>query len=321
MTIVQGGYNLESISTSALAVTKVLLGDPLPPLPPLFPCEAALKTVWEVGMAQSQYWECMGPRIPVPRKDIIGSTFSLDEILNTHRAESLYTTHNMIQVNLPLQEHCLMGGRLALSVTSNPTHLIMLVHEPPEVRAAVDPITCKILPGSSYVVDVSQDIISWFASSKVAFADVTVPLNPARILDDELDRDIAMYTWDNYLSLENPPHVILIGQGRGCEMIIDLLEARSASVVRTIRGVVQIVNDSTVPTIPRNYPELRDWYSENSQVLVPVAQIDELESGRFAKRQGAFVGVDGGNDLPTFVRSALPKIEEFVEVKFNGYPQ
>lgn len=49
-------------------MTKVLLGDPLPPLPPLFPSEEALKTVWEVGMAQSQYWECMSPKIPAPRK-------------------------------------------------------------------------------------------------------------------------------------------------------------------------------------------------------------------------------------------------------------
>lgn len=65
---IQGGYNLESISNSALAVTKALLGDPLPPLPPLSPSEAALKTVWEVGMAQSRYWNCMGPRVPVPRK-------------------------------------------------------------------------------------------------------------------------------------------------------------------------------------------------------------------------------------------------------------
>ncbi|KAF9782541.1 histone deacetylase clr3 [Thelephora terrestris] len=331
----EGGYNLDSISDSTLAVTKVLLGDPLPPLPPLSPSEEAVKTVWEVGMAQSQYWECMGPRIPVPKK---GSTLSLDEILISHRAESLYTKHNIIQVNLPLREHCLIGGKLALSyaivtftpstfsfiscrVTSNPTHLIMLVHEPPEVRAVVDPITCKVLLGSSYVVDVSQDIISWFAPSKVAFADVTVPLNPARILDDELDRDIAMYTWDNYLSLENPQHIILIGQGKGCDVIINLLGMRSASVMQKTRGVVQIANEGPVPTIPRNYPELRDWYSENSQVLVPIAQVDELESGRFANRQGAFVGIDGGNDLSTFVRSALPRIEEFIEAKLNGYSQ
>ena len=35
-----------------------------------------------------------------------------------------------------------------------------------------------------------------------------------------------------------------------------------ASVVQRVRGVVQIVNDGPVPMIPRNYSELRDWYSE-----------------------------------------------------------
>lgn len=30
---------------------------------------------------------------------------------------------------------------------------------------------------------------------------------------------------------------------------------------------------------------------------------------------------DGGDDLPDFVRSALPKIEEFVRVRFIDYPQ
>lgn len=317
----EGGYNLESISNSALAVTRVLLGDPLPPLPPLFPDEVTLKTVWEVGMAQSQYWKCMGPRIPVPRKDIVGSTFSLEEILNIHRLDSLYTTYNIVQVDLPLREHCLRGGKLALSDTLNPTHFIMLVHEPSEVRATVDPITCKILPESSYVVDVSQDILSRFASPKVAFVDITVPLKPAKILDDDLDRDIAMYAWDNYLSLKNSPRVIIIGQGQGCDMIIDLLEARSASIMQIVCGVVQIVHEDPIPTIPRNCPELRDWYSENSQVLVPAAQTSELEGGRFAKRQGTFVGVDGGSDLSSFVRSALPKIEEFIKVKFDSSPQ
>ena len=32
--------------------------------------------------------------------------------------------------------------------------------------------------------------------------------------------------------------------------------------MQSVRGVVQIVNDGPVPTIPRNYSELRDWYSE-----------------------------------------------------------
>ena len=156
--MMQGGYNLESISNSALAVAKVLLGDPLPPLSPLSPSEAALKTVWEVGMVQSRYWKCMGPRIPVPRKgrlkfleagsraDVWNIETSLgqrshwmvcsiesnplspkltplsQEMLNKHRAELLFATHNLIQVPLPLRETCLRGGQLALSyVTTTST--------------------------------------------------------------------------------------------------------------------------------------------------------------------------------------------------------
>lgn len=75
-------------------------------------------------------------------------------------------------------------------------------------------------------------------------------------------------------------------------------------------------------------------------MLVPAAQIGELEGGRFAKRQGTFVGIgmfprivcqqslmklfdtkDRGNDLSNFVRSALPKIKEFIKVKFGDFPQ
>jgi len=74
---------------------------------------------------------------------------------------------------------------------------------------------------------------------------------------------------------------------------------------------------------------------------VPTARIETLENGRFSKRQGTFVGIgtfprviymtlphvahfyieDGGDDLSSFVRSALPKIEEFVRVRLIDYPQ
>lgn len=138
-----------------MAVAKVLLDDPLPPLPPLHPSEAALETVWEVGMAQSRYWKCMGPRVPVPRKGMVDFlipsnradvwrvkmpsgqrshwtvcfvgnvslsaelTVLSQEILNNHRAESLFATHNMIQVPLPAKEPCLRGGQLVLSYAVN----------------------------------------------------------------------------------------------------------------------------------------------------------------------------------------------------------
>jgi hypothetical protein len=74
---------------------------------------------------------------------------------------------------------------------------------------------------------------------------------------------------------------------------------------------------------------------------VPTDRIASLEDGRFSGRQGTFVGVgkfprvmhmtlphithfyieDGGDDLPSFVRLALPMIDEFVKARLMGYPQ
>lgn len=64
----QGGYNLESISNSALAVAQTLLGDALPELPPIVPSVSGMETVWQVALEQSKYWECMGLAPFVPRQ-------------------------------------------------------------------------------------------------------------------------------------------------------------------------------------------------------------------------------------------------------------
>jgi histone deacetylase 6 len=64
----QGGYNLESISKSALAVTRVLLGQPPDELPPLQANEAATETVWLVAREQSKYWKSLDPKACEPRE-------------------------------------------------------------------------------------------------------------------------------------------------------------------------------------------------------------------------------------------------------------
>lgn len=62
--IFQGGYNLRSISKSALAVTKTLMGDPPDRLHSTSPSEVAASTVRRVMMIQSHYWRCMFPKGP-----------------------------------------------------------------------------------------------------------------------------------------------------------------------------------------------------------------------------------------------------------------
>ncbi|XP_057814818.1 histone deacetylase 15 isoform X2 [Cryptomeria japonica] len=57
LVILEGGYNLQSISSSATAVVKVLLGDnPDPPPQDTQPSKSGLKTLLEVLEIQSKYW-------------------------------------------------------------------------------------------------------------------------------------------------------------------------------------------------------------------------------------------------------------------------
>lgn len=60
----EGGYNFRSISKSALAVTKTLMGEPPDRLMNTIPTEAAKATVGRVMNIQAHHWRCMFPKPP-----------------------------------------------------------------------------------------------------------------------------------------------------------------------------------------------------------------------------------------------------------------
>ena len=66
----QGGYNLDSISKSALAVTKVLLGHAPDELPPMIASDTATETVWQTAIEQSKYWKNIDPKACEPREGV-----------------------------------------------------------------------------------------------------------------------------------------------------------------------------------------------------------------------------------------------------------
>ncbi|XP_073143062.1 histone deacetylase 15-like isoform X2 [Henckelia pumila] len=63
LVILEGGYNLRSISSSATAVVKVLLGDsPEHNVDQVIPTKAGLRTVLEVLQIQMKYWPSLEPK-------------------------------------------------------------------------------------------------------------------------------------------------------------------------------------------------------------------------------------------------------------------
>lgn len=70
LTFFKGGYNLTSISKSALAVTRTLIGEEPDRLPPARPTDVGFETVQMVAMYQSVHWPCLSP------KDVQEGTYS-----------------------------------------------------------------------------------------------------------------------------------------------------------------------------------------------------------------------------------------------------
>jgi len=64
----EGGYNLDSISNSALAVTRVLLGQAPDELPPMVASEEATEAVWLVAREHSKYWKTIDVKACEPRE-------------------------------------------------------------------------------------------------------------------------------------------------------------------------------------------------------------------------------------------------------------
>jgi histone deacetylase 6 len=60
----KGGYNFRSISKSALAVTKTLMGEPPDRLIKTTPTRDAIETVSRVMNIQALHWRCMYPKPP-----------------------------------------------------------------------------------------------------------------------------------------------------------------------------------------------------------------------------------------------------------------
>lgn len=83
-TFSKGGYNLESISNSALAVTRVLLGEAPEQLNPMTATETASETVWLVARHLSKWWKSLDPKACEPREGKLFDIHLLKKLNNLY---------------------------------------------------------------------------------------------------------------------------------------------------------------------------------------------------------------------------------------------
>ena len=128
----EGGYNLEAISQSALAVAKTLMGEPPPKLAlPKLNREAA-KILARVRAYQAPYWECMRPGIVDPHDMRTQGSTRLHDELRLAQRQVLSEKYGMIP--LFIQRDTLFRSFENQVLVTRSIHasrrIILVIHDP-----------------------------------------------------------------------------------------------------------------------------------------------------------------------------------------------
>ncbi|RDB24986.1 Histone deacetylase clr3 [Hypsizygus marmoreus] len=325
----EGGYNIDSISRSALAVTKVLLGEAPDQLPPLVAGEAATETVFLVAKEQSKYWKSVDPKACEPREEFEEISFSIPELLKAHRQYYLYTQHDMMQVPMmtpELEERFSAQMMCTSDIFENDT-LVIFVHEFGNLRLELQSsATCNVDLERSYLIDFSKELIRWVKKQGYSLLDANLFPKPSSTSSrgkdtDVLGREMLVHLWDNYVQLSSAQRVIIIGHGAGCQPVMNLLDRRTSSVMKVVRGVVQVVAHSTIPATPKSNDEVTEWYRKHSFVVIPSTHriLGPETRPKDLRRHGELIPIDESQPVKLVLR-ALPGISEFVSQQLEKHP-
>ncbi|KAK6226341.1 histone deacetylase [Colletotrichum tabaci] len=278
----EGGYNLQAISTSAVAVARTLMGEPPPKMEiPMLNKDAA-RVLAKVQSYQAPYWECMRPGIvPVPDIQDLNATRLHDHIRLGQR-QNLAQRHQMIP--LFIQRDLLFKSYenqvLVTPDIPSARRILVIIHDPPALLAQPDVIDSHVESHNAWIVDSVAQYIDWAVEKGIAVMDVNVPSKVSR--DEDMDpysprtadkdllnelQELANYLWDNYLQLyEDADDILLIGVGRSYSGVRALLTGRDCKA--RVAGVACFVEGMLRPVKSDVDNELATWYKGHSQIYV-----------------------------------------------------
>lgn len=316
----EGGYTLDSISNCALAVGRMLLGEAPPELPSMVASEVEAETVWLVAKEQSKYWKNISVKACEPKEEFEELAFDVPEIIKAHRQHYMYSKFEMLEVPLmhdDVREKFSAQVMCSKDLLDNEV-LVIFAHEFGNLRVEIsDRLTCDVQLESSYIIDVSKQLIRWVKQEHYGLLDINLfPKPPSSNKDypqkspEQYAREIMTYLWDNYILLSTAKRIILIGHGPGVVGISELLESRTAGVMAHVKLVVQVVGYTKVPLVPKKGPDLMTWYQKHSLVIVPHDHPIRHE-GKILKRHGQLVFAEESKPVKLMLR-ALPLIQTHV---------
>lgn len=332
----EGGYNLKAISKSALAVTRVLMGEPPDRLQETKPTPSGQQTVQMVAMLQSKYWTSLEPKdLTKTITDSVGGE-RLHDVIRYYQAAKMFQEHAMMTLHVlndglsPSFDRQLIVTRNYTSATKIP--LILVIHDPPELLGIPNPNTHQLELHNTWLADGLKYYIDWAAKKGYAVMDVNIPKYLTGIDDDDgffrredvSERVVAaekllIYIWENYIEVNKTMPLVLMGVGSIYAAILHLLDVR-ARILKRVAGVVGFVAQTPLQLISdQNTYGLSKWYRSNSLVFVSEDNYIYSPDGpkKISRRYGNLVK-SYGRGLYGMLMEHRKEVEDFIEEKISS---
>ncbi|CAE6346344.1 unnamed protein product [Rhizoctonia solani] len=317
----EGGYNLDSIAKSALAVTRALLGDPLPELPRLEASEIATEVVWQVARIQSQYWHCIHASSLEPSDTVDETTIHLPELFKAWRREHALKDFGLYEFPWAVPElDDSYNGQLLISENVNSQHtLVMFVHDFGNISTEL--LTMKQLNielENAWIIDTTREFLEWCKSQQFSIIDLNmhplIPQNeelPSEKERQETAKQAVISAWDNLAELSDAREIVVVAHGTAGLSVMGLIDERFQNFRNKVKAVVQVCGIHTIPSVPKFQTETRKWYFKNSMVIIPKNHPIYLSDSQIQRKHGK-VQQSTEERVTKVMRASLPLIQQFI---------
>ncbi|KAG5438180.1 hypothetical protein PCANB_003031 [Pneumocystis canis] len=303
VTVLEGGYNLDSISSSALAVTKTLIGEPPPELKMTKASDACIRVIQKVISEHSKYWDCMVPK-HLELCSESPSVKRLDNVIRFYQTKKLLEKWQMISLPVIKESFSSFENQIICSKDFYKVEtLVIIVHDTPDV-----------IGYSEALIDSLNLYIDWAIKNQYGLMDVSIiaslnDLNNESCNSTSITQELCIYIWDNYIEMVDAKNIIFIGVGQGCQGLIYLMEYRD--IYNRVDAIVQFYGNNPLKAISGLNDEISDWYFKHSLVLTSNDHPIWNSPKRIKKRYGRVMRSEN-NEMSKILADSFNKVSAFL---------
>ncbi|KAI1428388.1 histone deacetylase [Xylaria sp. FL1777] len=330
----EGGYNLQAISHSALAVARTLMGEPPPQMemPPI--SKEAARVLAKVQAVHAPYWECMRPGI-IDVQQLGNGASRLHDVIRGYQRQVLSEKHGMIPLFIQ-REAIFKSFDNQVLVTpdlQSKRKILFIIHDPPELVAMPDTIDNTVDPHNGFILNAVMSYVDWGLKNDFGVVDANIPhyithpedldafmpRAPEKVLQKQIE-ELVCYIWDNYLQLYDVEELFLLGVGDAYLGVKILLTNRECK--DRISGVVNFVTGNLRPVKSETDPDLSTWYKHNSLVFVAADHAcwsDEDLAKKVLKRRFGGVKKSTKTGINSMMEAHADEVQQWISARLTRH--